>query len=137
MVPEVALDGERELQGLGRRRVLAEGAEPEVAAREAGREHAPRGVGEAPLHAELLDQLGGEAAAEDRVGHLRRQVVRVAALDRHVAETDLRLGRVGLVDEQQAARRHRLRRRGAERDAVGTRAPAAEGVAQAGHRVRG
>ena len=44
MVPEVALDGECQLERFGRRRVLAEGADPEVTAREAGREQTPGDV---------------------------------------------------------------------------------------------
>src|SRR5207244_1276494 len=92
VAPEIALDRERQGERLGRGRRLGERAETEVAAREPRHERAPRRVGEAPLDAQLLDQLRGEAAAEDGVGDDGGDVARVAARNRDVAEPDLGLG---------------------------------------------
>ena len=59
--------------------VLVNGPDAEVAA-DALRptKRARRAVGEAPLHAQLLDQPRREAAAEDRVRDLRRQQIGIA-----------------------------------------------------------
>jgi hypothetical protein len=79
---EVARDLDASFSVDGGRR-LRERLDAEVAAHLARDERARRAVGEAPLHAELLDQARREAAAEDRVGDLRRQEVRIATGEPH------------------------------------------------------
>ena len=77
-----------------------------------------------------------EAAAEDRVGDLRRQQLGIVARHRDRADPDLRLARVRLVHQQDAARGERRGRSGPARYGVGTGLPGAEGLAHAREGVR-
>ena len=63
------------------------------------------------LFAQVLVQARRERAAEHRVQHLQREVVRCRARDTDSADADLRLLRPGHVDDRDRTRRNLLRRR--------------------------
>src|SRR6185295_4762504 len=71
-----------------------------------------------------------EAAAQDQVHDRDREVIRALPLDADQADPDRRLGRVGLVDEEDARDRRGALRRRQLRRGTALRAPAGERLLQ-------
>ena len=94
-----------------------------------------RAVGELPLRAQHLLQPVGALAAEDLHGLIDRLVVVVLARNREVADPDLGLHRVLLVDDDHAL--GRVGRLGRAGDRHRARLPAAEIFLEARHRLGG
>jgi hypothetical protein len=57
-------------------------------------------VGEPAVHADLIDEPRGESAAQQGVGNLEREVVGIVHRHGDIADPDLALGEVGLVDHE-------------------------------------
>ena len=76
-------------------------------------ERAVRRVGVALLLADVGGDARGERAAEQRIGHAQRDVVRMARIDHRQPDVQRRLRRLRPIDDVQRPRRRRRRRRAA------------------------